>query len=126
VFVDIEYVVESGEEQKQEIRAVMEWPRNDNSFTNDRSTITEAKSASFGFESVHRFLEGTGRFRVDRTEHFYGTASDDERYSGNEHAIDVTVSIDGPNPDARFSSTMQYRDGKRLFDLAQRLWPGIG
>jgi len=125
VTVDIEYVVESDEEQKQEIRVGMEWPRTDNSFTNDRSTITEVKSATFGFESVRRFLEGTGRFRVDRTEHFYGTTLDPQRDSDHEHPINVTLLIEGPNSDARFSTTMPYHDRSLLFKLAQRLWPGI-
>ncbi|WP_218933271.1 hypothetical protein [Rubripirellula lacrimiformis] len=123
--VDIQYFAGTAENGQSEIRVVVEWPPKGNSSINGESTLTEAKSASIDFESVRNFLEGTGRFRVDSAEQFYGPATGDGQPSDDRYTVDVKLFIDGPNPDARLSTTFPYQERKLLFDLAQRVWPGI-
>lgn len=83
-------------------------------------------TAFVGFEDIRCFIDGTGRFRCDDANHFYGPSTDERKLGTNEFAVTVRCNILGESPDSRFNGDIRYRDGTVLYRLAKLAVPGVG
>jgi len=88
--------------------------------------ITETMTASVSFIDIERFINGTGKFRCDDNNHFYGRSSSQKRSATDRLGIPVHCSISGKNPDSHFKGEIHYQDGSRLYELARLAVDGIG
>lgn len=108
-----------------DLQVTVHWPIDRPRFDSTDSTTVETMTGSVDFDDVRRFIDGTGRFRCDDNEHFYGQSKEEKR-SFSEYDFHIQFRISGPNPDSRFDETLVYRHLSALFTLAEIACPGLG
>ena len=123
--VDLNYV--AGSVDNCQVSVTIHWPNDNPSPTRRQREITETMTASVSFLDVERFINGTGEFRCDYNNHFYGPLSyKKKKREANSFDVIVDCTISGKSPDSHFKGEIRYRDGPRLYDLAGLAVDGIG
>lgn len=122
--VELEYSTQPG--MDSQVTVTVRWPRNDTLSVNQRFMTEESMTALIGFDDIRQFIDGTGRFRCDRDDHFYGVGDNKDNRRRSEYAVDVELSISGPNPDSCFQGVVKYKDEISLYRIGKIACPGLG
>ena len=122
--VDLNYFADPVDDCQ--VAVTIYWPNDNPTPISGQHEITETKTASVCFFDVQRFINGTGEFRCDDDNHFYGPLHHRKRRVADRLDIMVHCKISGKNPDSRFNGKIRYRDHQRLYDLAGLAFDGIG
>lgn len=108
-----------------QVTVAVQWPRVDGREIKEGFTTEEAFTAPLTFDNIRRFIDGTGCYRCDPNEHFYGQVFDDDKQSRETGGVEVIMKISGPNPGSRFQGPVKYCDIGMLHDIARLAVPRL-
>lgn len=115
---------------RREVSVTLLWPNLERDEASGSAPAGDSRSGRVEFADIRDFLEGSGRFRVHRHEHYYGVIQQEGRqmfeHDNQLASVNVDLQISGPSPDSHLSRTLVYRVTYHLFELAELAWPGIG
>jgi hypothetical protein len=108
-----------------EVAVTVFWPIDAPTPIDGRRETEETMTALVGFEEIRRFIDGTGLFRCDDDNHFYGPSTQEKDFHRNDFDITIQCRIEGESPDSQFDGEIEYRDATVLYEIAERAVPGI-